>query len=66
MGHHPRVLDLLHESDSATVCGPCAWNGSRRFLARGVDGEIVGGEIQGVGFTGPDYNQSITENFSYF
>jgi len=44
VGHHARMLDLLHKSNAAVVCSPCAWDGSRRFLEGGVDREIDNGE----------------------
>ena len=46
MGHHARVLDLLHVSDSAFVCGACTWHGSSRILEGGINAENALGEIR--------------------
>ncbi|MFT3890896.1 MAG: hypothetical protein QM730_04615 [Anaerolineales bacterium] len=33
LGHHARMLGLLHHAKTATLCGVGAWNGGGRFLA---------------------------------
>ena len=68
MGHHARVLDLLHVSDSAIVCGAGAWHGSGRILEGGVNAENALGEIRiletsavsGLDGTGSRIRQEVT------
>ena len=44
MGHHPRVLDVLHIAKASAVRSPRAWDGSRRVLASRIVGEDDVGE----------------------
>ena len=45
VGHHTRVLDLLHVSNSAVVCSVRTWHGGGRILEGGVNAENDLGEI---------------------
>ena len=39
MGHHARMLDLLHSPDAAIFCGAGAWDGGSGVLAGRLDGQ---------------------------
>lgn len=41
LGHHPRMLDVLHESNTTVVCGVGAWHGGGRILEGGIVSEDV-------------------------
>ncbi len=45
MGHHPRMLDILHLPETAILRSTGAWHGRGRFLARRAGAENGLGKI---------------------
>ena len=44
LGHHPRMLDVLHISDSAAVRRIGTWHGGCGILAGGIGGKVGDGK----------------------